>query len=94
MGHLRAGVILALFFGTTIFIVVPVQAIALALRLPLARTFLDTGLVPRVPTVILVVGLVIVGVLSCLAGLILDTVTRGRWETKRLRYLQFPPPGP
>jgi glycosyltransferase involved in cell wall biosynthesis len=65
--------------------------LAIVIAIPLARTFLDTGLVPRVPTVILVVGLVIVGVLSCLAGLILDTVTRMRQEVKRLVYLSIPP---
>jgi glycosyltransferase involved in cell wall biosynthesis len=65
--------------------------LAIVIAIPLARTFLDTGLVPRVPTVILVVGLVIIGVLSCIAGLILDTVTRMRQELKRLVYLSIPP---
>lgn len=60
---------------------------ALILAVPLVMTYLDTGLVPRVPTAILVTGMVIVAVLCFFAGLILDTVTRGRREMRRLAYL-------
>jgi hypothetical protein len=60
---------------------------ALALSVPLIATYLDTGLVPRVPTAILVTGMTIVAVLCVFAGLILDTVTRGRLEMRRLFYL-------
>jgi len=66
---------------------------ALLLVLPLVMTYLDTGLVPRVPTAILVTGIVIVAVLCFFAGLILDTVTRGRREMRRLAYLAQPAPG-
>jgi hypothetical protein len=48
--------------------------------------------VPRFPTAILVTGMVIVAVLSFFAGLILDTVTRGRREMRRLAYLAHPAP--
>ncbi|MEO7864968.1 MAG: glycosyltransferase [Sphingomicrobium sp.] len=65
---------------------------ALVLALPLAMTYLDTGLVPRLPTAILVTGMVIVAVLCFFAGLILDTVTRGRREIRRLAYLAVPGP--
>jgi Glycosyl transferase family 2 len=64
---------------------------AVALAVPLARTYLETGLVPRLPTAVLDVGLIIVGFLSCLAGLILDVVATMRNEMKRLAYLYFPP---
>ena len=68
---------------------------ALVLSVPLVITYLHTGLVPRVPTAILVTGMTIVAVLCFFAGLILDTVTRGRRETRRLSYLSLePPPGP
>ena len=67
---------------------------AVLLAVPLVATFLDTGLVPRVPTAILVTGIVIVAVLCFFAGLILDTVTRGRREMRRLAYLAQPAPGP
>jgi glycosyltransferase involved in cell wall biosynthesis len=66
--------------------------VALILAIPLVLTYLDTGLVPRFPTAILVTGMVIVSVLSFFAGLILDTVTRGRREMRRLAYLAHPAP--
>jgi hypothetical protein len=66
---------------------------AILLALPLVRTYLQTGLVPRFPTAILVTGMVIVAVLCVFAGLILDTVTRGRREVRRLAYLSLNAPG-
>ena len=63
---------------------------ALALAVPLAETYFETGLVPRLPTAVLVVGLIIVGFLSWLAGLILDVVATMRNEMKRLAYLSYP----
>ena len=65
---------------------------AIFLAIPLVLTYLDTGLVPRFPTAILVTGMVIVAVLCFFAGLILDTVTRGRREMRRLAYLAQPGP--
>ena len=65
---------------------------ALTLSIPLVTTYLETGLVPRVPTAILVTGMSIVAVLCFFAGLILDTVTRGRRETRRLAYLSLEAP--
>jgi hypothetical protein len=65
---------------------------AILLAVPLVLTYLDTGLVPRFPTAILVTGMVIIAVLSFFAGLILDTVTRGRREMRRLAYLAYPAP--
>jgi hypothetical protein len=65
---------------------------AIILAIPLVITYLDTGLVPRFPTAILATGLSIIGVLCFFAGLILDTVTRGRREVRRLAYLAYPAP--
>jgi len=65
---------------------------ALVLAVPLLVTYLHTGLVPRMPTAILVTGIVIVAVLCFFAGLILDTVTRGRREVRRLAYLSLDAP--
>ena len=65
---------------------------AVILALPLVITYVDTGLVPRFPTAILVTGMVIIAVLCFFAGLILDTVTRGRREMRRLAYLAQPGP--
>ena len=67
--------------------------LALILVVPLAFTYFETGLVPRFPTAILATGITIVAVLSFFAGLILDTVTRGRREMRRLAYLALTPPG-
>jgi glycosyltransferase involved in cell wall biosynthesis len=68
-------------------------AVAILLSIPLIVTYVHTGLVPRVPTAILVTGMTIVAVLCFFAGLILDTVTRGRREVRRLAYLSLPAPG-
>ena len=67
-------------------------ALAIVLSIPLAITYLNTGLVPRFPTAILATGLVIIAVLCFFAGLILDTVTRGRREMRRLAYLSLSGP--
>ncbi|HZL59020.1 MAG TPA: glycosyltransferase family 2 protein [Stellaceae bacterium] len=64
---------------------------SLALGLPVVLEFLRTGLVPRFPTAILSAALMLLASLSFASGLILDTVTRGRREVKRLAYLQHPP---
>ena len=66
-------------------------AVAAALLIgPVVATYLQTGLVPRFPTAILAMGLMLLGFLSLTCGLILDTVTRGRQELKRLHYLSIP----
>jgi glycosyltransferase involved in cell wall biosynthesis len=62
------------------------------LAVPLLLTYLDTGLVPRVPTAILITGMTIVAVLCFFTGLILDTVTHGRREVRRLAYLSHDAP--
>ena len=76
-----------LFFGG---IAALLLVAAVILAVPLVFTYLETGLVPRFPTAILVTGMTIVAVLSFFAGLILDTVTRGRREMRRLAYLALP----
>jgi len=60
---------------------------SLALGWPLVTEFIATGLVPRIPTAVLATGLIILAFVSFTAGLILDTVTHGRREMKRLHYL-------
>lgn len=67
-------------------------ALAFVLAIPLVVTYLHTGLVPRFPTAILVTGITIVAVLCFFAGLILDTVTRGRRELRRMAYLSLDAP--
>jgi len=79
-----------LFFGG---IALLLAAIAVAISIPLAITYLETGLVPRFPTAILATGLILLAALSFACGLILDTVVRGRREVRRLAYLALPAPG-
>ena len=57
---------------------------------PLVITWIETGLVPRIPTAIIVMGLVVLSFICVTCGLILDCVARGRKEAKRLCYLTFP----
>lgn len=64
---------------------------AVALAYPVFMTYIETGLVPRFPTAILSTGLMILASLSLAGGFILDTVTHGRQEMKRLAYLSIPP---
>lgn len=66
-------------------------AAGIGLGIPVVMTFLNTGLVPRLPTALLSTGLVLLAFLSLTAGLILDAVSRGRKENKRLAYLAIPP---
>ena len=75
------------FFG---LIGVVLGAVAAGLAIPVALDYLATGLVPRLPTWILSAALGIIGALSLSVGLVLDTVTRGRREMRRLAYLAIP----
>jgi len=67
--------------------------VSIGLAIPVVINYLETGLVPRLPTAVLSTGLMIVAVLSVSSGLVLDTVTRGRREMKLLAYLSQPPAG-
>jgi glycosyltransferase involved in cell wall biosynthesis len=64
-------------------------AASVLLMVPIFVTFMETGLVPRFPTAILATGMMLLAFLSLACGLILDTVTRGRRELKRLHYLSI-----
>jgi len=64
---------------------------ALGLAIPIFVTYVEEGIVPRLPTAVLSTGLMIVAVLAVSSGLVLDTVTRGRREMKLLAYLAQPP---
>ena len=67
--------------------------VSIGLAIPVVITYLEQGVVPRLPTAVLSMGLMIVAVLSVSSGLVLDTVTRGRREMKLLAYLSQPPIG-
>jgi hypothetical protein len=70
--------------------------VSIVLAVPVIGDYLRTGLVPRLPTALLSTGLMLISFLSLACGLILSTVTRGRMEAKRLKYLSIPirPPRP
>src|SRR4030081_1437157 len=65
--------------------------VSIGLAIPIVVTYLEEGLVPRLPTAVLSMGLMILAVLSVSSGLVLDTVTRGRREMKLLAYLSQGP---
>ena len=67
--------------------------VSVGLAVPIVITYLEEGIVPRLPTAVLSMGLVILAMLSVSSGLVLDTVTRGRREMKLLAYLSQAPAG-
>ena len=91
-GYRILGTILKLYrserplrFFTAIGIFLTLVSIGLAI--PIIITYIEHGIVPRLPTAVLSMGLMILAVLSISSGLVLDTVTRGRREMKLLAYL-------
>ncbi|MGC2809663.1 MAG: glycosyltransferase family 2 protein [Bradyrhizobium sp.] len=78
------------FFGAIgIFLIL----VSIGLAIPILVTYLEQGIVPRLPTAVLSMGLTILAMLSMSSGLVLDTVTRGRREMKLLAYLSQTPIG-
>jgi glycosyltransferase involved in cell wall biosynthesis len=75
-------------FFSVIALLLAVASVVIAF--PVVVEYLDTGLVPRFPTAILALGLMLASLLSFTCGLVLATVTRGRMEAKRLQYLNIP----
>ena len=80
----------AAFFGA---IGLLLTVMALGLSLPVLLTYLETGLVPRLPTAILSMGLVLVATVTAVCGLILDSLARMRVEAKRSVFLSYRPFG-
>ncbi len=74
-----------LFFFSMVGLACAVASLVLAI--PVFITYVESGLVPRLPTAILSTGLMLTAFLAIACGFILDTVTRGRREMKRLAYL-------
>ncbi|MGD0866830.1 MAG: glycosyltransferase family 2 protein [Rhizomicrobium sp.] len=79
-----------LIFFSGIFAVLAL--LSLLVGTPVVLEYVRTGFVPRLPTALLATALMILAFLSFASGLILDTVTRGRWELKRIAYLAIPGP--
>ena len=72
------------FFGA---ISIATLAASLGFMAPVLGEYFATGLVPRMPTWILSIGLLVLSMMFAIAGLILDSVARGRAEQKRMVYL-------
>jgi len=72
---------------------IALAAVSIGLAIPIVITFVEYGIVPRLPSAILAMGLMLAAYVSIAAGLILDTVTRGRREVKLLAYLEQRAPG-
>jgi glycosyltransferase involved in cell wall biosynthesis len=72
---------------------VALAIVSIGLAIPVFITYVQEGLVPRLPTAILSTGLMLLAFLSIAVGLILDTVTRGRREAKLIAYLALRAPG-
>ena len=71
---------------------IALAAVSVILAIPIFVTFVEQGTVPRIPTAILATGLMLLAFLSIVAGLVLDTVTRGRREMKLIAFLQHRAP--
>lgn len=76
---------LALFTWIALIFVV----LGLIVGIPVIIEFFNTGLVPRLPSVILAVGFVFTGLLSLASGLILDTVVKGSRKQYELDVLNI-----
>lgn len=76
-----------LFYGAGAIVL---AALSLLLAVPVILTYLESGLVPRLPTAVLATGTMLLAFLSATSGLILESVSRGRWEQKRMAYLALP----
>jgi len=79
-----------LVFFSGIFLLFAI--LSLLIGAPVVYEYAKTGLVPRLPSAVLSTALMVLAFLSLASGLILDTVTRGRWEAKRMAYLAIPGP--
>jgi len=79
-----------LVFFAVIFLFLALAS--LAVGTPVVVEYLRTNAVTRLPSAVLSTGLMVLAFLSLASGLILDTVTRGRWEAKRMAYLAIPGP--
>jgi glycosyltransferase involved in cell wall biosynthesis len=80
---------LAFFSGIGVVLAIA----SISLTVPIFLTYFERGIVPRLPTAVLATGMMLLAFLSVVAGLVLDTVTKGRREMKLIAYLQQRAPG-
>jgi glycosyltransferase involved in cell wall biosynthesis len=89
LGLYRSERPLAFFSGLGIMLAI----MSVGFAIPIFVTYFEQGIVPRIPTAILSTGLMLLAFLAIVAGLVLDTVTRGRREMKLIAYLEQRAPG-
>lgn len=77
------------FYGAISIVLI---VVALIIGAPVIITYLETGLVPRLPTAILAASIIQLGVLSLVCGIIIHAVSSTGRELKRMRYLDLPAP--
>jgi hypothetical protein len=73
-----------------VLVSVVLSLMSVILAWPLVTEYLETGMVPRFPTAILSSAIMLLAFLSLFTGMVLDTVTHGRREMKRMWYLSVP----
>jgi glycosyltransferase involved in cell wall biosynthesis len=78
----------ARFFGV---LGIGAALMSLALGVPVVVDFAETGLVTRLPSVVLAAALMLLAAFLIGCGVILDSVGRGRRESKRLAFLAIEP---
>lgn len=66
-------------------------SISLFSAAPVIFEYMSTGLVERMPTWVLAMTLLLASMMIFMAGVILDSVARGRNEVKRIHYLSIAP---
>lgn len=64
--------------------------VAVLLAIPVLVQYLQTGMVPRMPTLIVASFLVMISCLLFLAGLVIDGTRKSRHEASRLSYMRYP----
>jgi glycosyltransferase involved in cell wall biosynthesis len=74
------------FFG---LIAILLLLVSIILLIPIFSTYISTGFVPRLPTAILAMGLITMAFFSLSFGVILDSLSRLRMESKKIHYLSL-----
>jgi MFS-type transporter involved in bile tolerance (Atg22 family) len=75
------------FYGT---MSVVVGALGALLGLPVLTEYLETGQVPRFPTLFVASFLILLSSLYFMVGLVIDALRKSRHESSRLAYMRHP----
>ena len=64
-------------------------AVAFGFSVPIVAEYLKSGLVPRLPTAVLITGIAICSVVCMLVGFVLDSIANAKKESRRQAYLRY-----